>query len=710
MSNTYTYPFSTYFSNGVSINLLETQLTASLPFSSLSINNGQITFNFTTTIIESNLISIFLTHVPSQSPFLLCYINNNYTSANLQQYMSTYGTISINIDTYCILFFDVIPTVSTINTAIKNYVEPPANIPVTLNTNSSQNYINSSIGQIIISKQPMEIIVSVSGNGQYVSLVDAVNSINNIAAIIKLYPGTYYENNPIAIPANCCIIGQGTAGNTIIIGINNTSAVLEVGVLNKITDVTIVGGSIGVQHNGSNISTFSLLENCFIQNSGIAISISGGLGSLILIQISIVGSNSQNAIIINNGSLIGSNIIIEGSPTSFMGTGLILQNNSLTTVNNFSIYYCNLGINIFDGSTIKSTLINIDGCGVGCQISSDTPGTWNSSRLMAGVLNIDNSLTYDLVINNMCTIQLLSVHLDETKINNTTNTIINGNIQNYRNNHNYQVLSGKILAGTEQMNSSLYIGPNVNSNNVIVFIETSGIYTDISTLVRTRADPPQSIVNGQNIYIAYTGKNTYYNICRGFDILVTNTSTSPITPQYWNGTVWVNINYSIYDIKNEMINNNTTILSQSCSVYLDQTYTPIQNTINGIGAYWVCLYNLPNCSINNITYHSNITRYDVNGYCRLFANCRKQRSIYLLSNLVSSINGLITFINPCDMDISTPYTISISANAGMIINSTTFNTTFGQIINYATSNTQIQQFNVNASNVSCISITYYSIS
>ena len=65
------------------------------------------------------------------------------------------------------------------------------------------------------------------------------------------------------------------------------------------TDITFVGGLIGIQHNGSDESTFSIFEDCFVVNSGTAVSISGGLGSLLLVQVSITGLTGQNAIIIN---------------------------------------------------------------------------------------------------------------------------------------------------------------------------------------------------------------------------------------------------------------------------------------------------------------------------------------------------------------------------------------------------------------------------
>ena len=391
-----------------------------------------------------------------------------------------------------------------------------------------------------------------------------------------------------------------------------------------------------------------------------------------------------------------------------MNTGLLVQNGSIATINNFSVYYCDTGINIFDGSIIRSTLLNVFGCGTACQISSDTgtTGSWVLSQFVAGTLNIENSINNDFVVNQASTIQLLSVHLDDTKIINTSNTIINGNIQNYRNNINYQVLSGTVLAGTESINTTMYIGKNINENNIVTLLDTSGTYTDISAFMRVVWDPPQTITSGQNMYIAYTGSNTIYSICRGFDVIMGTTSSATVIPQYWNGTSWVNVNYSIYDITNYIINNNTTILAQSSSVYMDQTYIPTQIEINGITAYWIRLPNMPNCSISNIIYHSNCTVYCPNGCSRFFGNARRIKTFILISSLGQSLNGTLTFINPNDMDVSSPYTICVVANIGMIIQGITCNSTFGQVTSYSTLISQIQTFTINATNITCISIMY----
>ena len=212
----YTYALSLYFSNGLSLDLLNSTISTTTGLTSwlsTSIANGEITFTFSATIVEATLISVLSSHVPNQVPFYLSYQNTgNWTSGNLLSYLVSYNVISLALDIYALIGFNPIPTVSTITTAIANYVEPAAISQVTVLKSASQNYITTNLEDTLTSQNPQEIIVLQIGRGQYTTVSAAVASIGvGSTVIIRVFPGTYVESNPISIPTGCSLKAVGSA-------------------------------------------------------------------------------------------------------------------------------------------------------------------------------------------------------------------------------------------------------------------------------------------------------------------------------------------------------------------------------------------------------------------------------------------------------------------------------------------------------------------
>jgi len=695
MSN-FTYAISTYFANGLSLDQLNLEISSTLSLTSwtgTSVANGQITFNFSSAIVENNLTTVLENHHPVSTPFYLCYQNTGgWTAGNLLNYLSAYNAVSLSLDSYAFIGFNPIPTISAINTAIENYVEPPVITTVQVIKSSANNYLTCSVGDIIKSVNPQEIIVSQLGRGQFNTIAEAVASIAvGTIAVIKVYPGTYVENNPIIIPTGTTIRAEGSAVNTAIVGVVPTSPVFETGAGNFIDSFTIVGGSVGVQHNGSNPYSYSLVQNCIFSNNTTAISVSGGLGSLILSKVSIAFSNTNNSgnvgISISGGSVVIDDVELLGSLTSFAGAGVVITNGGLATIDVLSVYYCINAVQLNNGSTIKSSLLNIEGCVNGCVVIADTT-TSPLSRFLIGTMNIESSISNDLNINANAVLEFLACHIDDNKISNTGGAVINSNIQNYSNNVSYQILSGDTYVGTESIPSSLTIGNKFNLNNMFVYLFDGINYVDESVNFRNPNNSPVSLTN-QTIFICHKTATI-----GGFDLYSTLTTNPSV--YFWNGSSWISLNFSLYGIGVGTI----TQINSATSIYFDTTYTPSQTTINGVLAYWIKVVPV-NCSITSAVLHSNAVNF-TSGQLRRYGTSRIAKTIQVPQIAVDSI---IYFASPIDLDTSSAYTVNVYADSGITLNGQLYASTFASTKIYPNTS-GLQSFTISASNIKSISAVY----
>jgi len=694
----FTYSINTYFTNGLSLNLLNNTIsTTLLSWTGTFISNGKITFTFSSVIIEGNLITILQNHVPNQTPFYLNYQNTgSWTSMNLSSYLLTYNISSIALDTFALLCFNVIPVVTTINQVMTAYVEPPAVTSVQVQMTANQNLLTTSSGDTLFSINPQEIVVSQIGRGHFTTISAAIASVQSgNVVIIHVYPGTYQENNPISLPNGCSIKAVGSAMNTIIIGKNSNVPVFETSISNIIDSLTIIGGSYGVSHNGLSATTFSGIENTIFLNS--TVSVAGS--PFLLSRVNFIFSNTDNsnfiAITVNGGSLIANDVKINSIPTSLGGGGLLVTNGGLASIDVFSVYYCTNAVSIKNNSSIRSTLVTIQNCTNGCSVLPNDVGYGNLiSQYCIGTLTIEGSTAYDLNIEANANLQFLAAQLDDSKIYNPNNIIINSNIQNYRNTVNYQILSGNVFIGTESISTITSIGTNINTNNMLCYLFDGTNYVDESANFRIPADPPVTI-NNQSLFISHKT-----SIINGFDIY-SNLNTNP-TLSYWNGSTWVNLNYSIYDIKNLTFSSQIT---NSASIYFDNTYLPQQVAVNSVTAYWIRV-TLSNCNITNIVLHANCSAFNIIGQNRKYGQTRCNKQIHIPVNI---INGAVNFCLSSDFDISSPYTINVyAATSGITLNGQSFSGTSASVTLYAI-NTTLQTVTLSASNVQCITVLYLSI-
>lgn len=693
MSN-FSYSVLTLFPNGVSLDSLNNSIKSTLSLESLSnttVTNGQITFTFTDEIVENNLIIVLQNHVPDSLPFYLCYQNvGNWTIGNLLTYLADFGATSLNLDNYAFIqFANEIPTKSNIDTAIANYVEPPVITAVNVLKSSNENYITTDIGDILKSVNPQELIVAQNGRGQYSTIYSAIAAIpTNEAYTISVFPGTYVENQLI-LPRFCSLKSEGNAANTIVVAVNPSIPLLKVGESNLVENFTFVGG---IEHDGSVAGAQTLINKCKFGECKIYVH--GGYGDLIMSICGLRNTTDITAVEVNGGSIVFDNVTLTSdTPVNKTNKGIYVYNAGVITANNISVYDYNNAVVMKNAAVFRSTLVNIVGCNNGlCTETPDIEYLETINETVFGTLNIKNSTIYDLNLAGLTKTQYLNSSLDDGKINNPSNSVINANIQNFRNNFGYQIISGNIFAGTEAIPSTLAIGKNTNTNNMFCYFYDEVNYVDESVLLRDPTDPPLTLTN-QSIFLCH---NT--NIIYGFDIYTTLTNNPGI--YYYNGSAWVSLNYSVYDINSGSF---VSTIAGSSSIYFDADYSPQQVNINGKSAFWIKI--VPsNTDITHITLHSNVTTFNNDGKRKSFAKARCKKLVNLPQNI---INSNLYFSMPFDFDYSTKYTISVYADANIMLNNVQYNTTMASASVYG--DLELQQMPISAVNIKNITLSYLSV-
>ena len=230
---------------------------------------------------------------------------------------------------------------------------------------------------------------------------------------------------------------------------------------------------------------------------------------------------------------------------------------------------------------------------------------------------------------------------------------------------------------------------------MLCFLFDGTNYVDESANFRLPAEPPVTITN-QSLYICHQSAIIY-----GFDIYTT-LSTNP-TLTYWNGTAWVTLSTSIYDIVNYGFVSQMPS-SNAASLYFDGTYAPQQVSVNSVTAYWIQV-TLANCTITSTTLHSNVRITDNTGTLRKYGSARVYKQMNLPPSIVS---GQIYFLPTANFDYSTPYSLTVYADSGFTLNGQLFNTTSGSVSLYATSQA-LQSVSLTATNVKSVTVLYLSI-
>jgi len=348
-------------------------------------------------LVESEVILAAQNHIPNTVPFVfqkkMAGTITNIIRACGASSGEEFGEIKY------LWFGETIPEVSGL---LDGYVEPEAPQSIVFQKLQSRNIIFGTTGDLLTSIQPNEIIVS-KNSGQFTSIGAALAYLQTLvdkAVIIRVYPGIYVEAETISLPNYTCLIGEGSAGNTTIVGRLETHA------FNFVKNFHIIGS---LHHDGDDSSSFSLVKDCMIKViDGLGIKVCCGMGSLSVSHISVYAEvQGAVGVKIESGSFIASEMILQLPG----GTGLDFDGGS-GTLDIISIYYTGVAIVCSGSVVIKGTLINIVDSVVGIHFPARGTG---EPKFCVNYLHIDRAQS-DIVADAPCALELYSGHVDPEKI------------------------------------------------------------------------------------------------------------------------------------------------------------------------------------------------------------------------------------------------------------------------------------------------------
>ncbi len=474
-------------------------------------------------LTETEILNICDNHVPTGTYVYAFFPQDMITAAKLLNYlMPNYAITNVQITTEpVLLFFTSKPDMLALRSDLLNYQEPAETTSVFFEKNN--NLIKSDTGDLFYALQPDEVVVSKNA-GTHTTITAAlqyVNTLLNKAVIIRVFPGTYLETETIALPASACLTGEGSAGNTVIVGMH-TGPVITTGDFNVVKNLHIMGGSVGIAHNGANSAAFTLMKDCLIKQptltnsreelQGNAIYVYGGMGSLVLAHVSIYADAlNENAwygpaIHVKNSSLIMSETIIQAQCES----GILLDNVTLS-IDITSIYYCQAALKVKNKSRIKGTLVNVINCYAGLHLAANDT-SFNESdltRISINYLHLDNC-TKDIISAEKAILEIYSGHININKIQEDIPIDLSGIFSNIYDGKLHQIITGEnfikgsLNFGLEKYNHNRYVSElgtvYISDNAKIYHFDTENDIAEIYAYTATNNWNPVKFVKKNDDY------------------------------------------------------------------------------------------------------------------------------------------------------------------------------------------------------------------
>lgn len=518
---------------------------------------------------------------------------------------------------------------------------------------------------VILEQKFNEMTISKDGLSDFTSITEALAAnAGKSNTVLRIFPGTYIEYNPLSIPPGCSLLSVGTPGNVIVMGNDPTKDMFIIYPWAKIYGILINGygasGCRAVYYNGSlGGGAMADIQDCIISNFDIGIEVEYGPDTLLIRSCIITASTStlSKGIYCHNGGLIiANNLMITGSSTNKITQGMhiadALTKVSLTSV---AIYLCTHGLYGENGAAYEISLITLRYCTNAVTIGTVLPAC--ICRLSA--LNIQDSLVYDLnILATTSDINIFSGQLDEAKVYNPNNVNINARYQYVAQNKVVCSITGSIKYGTPEQPTNLSIGEGQYDNLGNKMFSNSNL--ELGTWVNNTS---AALENDNNSFFLFQGTTTD-NCCYigskrpilGTKIYITTAATSPVENsdimwEYWNGTSWVLFNVmQCYSSKPNYtyINYNCLTIASKFHVRFGLTTdTPFATkTLNGETLNWVrmrivnAIASIPVCEYFKL--HCSHTEISGDGYIEHFGNARTVSQFSWKQESGSSANSNIT--------------------------------------------------------------------
>lgn len=519
---------------------------------------------------------------------------------------------------------------------------PPTHCPV-----NAEHEIES-LPPTLIRKRLNKIIIAQTGLGDFITIDDALASINGATNVIfQIYPGTYIVNNPIILPEGTVFEAVGTSGNTIVVASNPNADVIILSKWCKIYGLHITGaygtGSRGIYFNGSTgTGAVASVEQCFISDCDIGMEANGG-PDILYSSTTIIFTRNINInkalYAHNSGFIITSNMLLSGSYTgqnTIFNAAYVMDQGSKISMTTSSIYFCGNALYVDNNGFMEITLMTINYTGTGLVIGSNNTG----SIVRLSSVNVLNSIQYDLsILSTNADISIHSSQLDENKINNPNDVIVNANFQYLNQNKKFMTYTGDIKFGTVSNPTVVSFGEGRYDTSYNIILSNNNLDQETIWIENTDA-----AANDDGITFNLFQKNEPGYCCYigashpilGVKICITTATINPVSMddviwEYWNGNNWIQFNimqlYASSPYYCYTINSCISVADKFQIRFGLTTTTPfVLKTIDDFTAYWIRLRiintipSIPVCEY--IKVHVSQTEINSDGFIEHFGNAR----------------------------------------------------------------------------------------
>lgn len=491
---------------------------------------------------------------------------------------------------------------------IANHSKPEDVIDVRVFKRKNSNTVirTDDIGNeyIFDGSNPNIIKISKDGQYKYTSITQAIadhDGIENMAYII--YPGVYYEPNPLVLPDNCAIKGASSAANTKIIAINPNEKIIVPGKQCMIRDLMLIGAygpnGAGISYDGSGeLGLLSVCNKIMIINCCVGFESYNGPNLLVCTEC--IVAPGITPVQIAYGSYDGGRMVcnvtgLSGSPENMIQTGYLCSGaESTMSGSQWDVSYCNQGVYLDDNAYIATRGAFIRACNTGIYIGPN--GT--KSKLFAASALITHTIGNDMeVLPTDASIFIASGIINEQKILNVNNIPLNLSIQSTTEHTNTQLITGDLHIGAINRKASMYMGEGGKYSHSLVLLNNSnlevGTFNDLTDNNKSENPLPVNLFNTTNVgECFYYGSN--YPIL-GLYIEMTTAGTGPVNAcvmEYWNGNDWVHIPTMMNLAEEPYYNILTPYWQLNSNVDLRfgikyQNNDMSLKTLNGYNKYWV---------------------------------------------------------------------------------------------------------------------------
>lgn len=448
--------------------------------------------------------------------------------------------------------------------------------------------------------------ISKDGGKRFSSIKEAVTEIGMTGVTYQVYPGTYYEDNPINLAPGCTVRGI-SAANIVIVPTNPDKPVFNVAEECVLKKIQIHGGNkdggIGVNYvgppNSLNLSKVTLLDQIIINDCQTALHVENPTAVLYVKNAILKPSvNTKSLVQLVNANVSFSSCSLMGIPGKTpVGLSCTLGRLTFASV---SCYFCKVGLKITN-SRFDNTTCFMGYCGVAI-LADGVMADTNCNGLVIEDCVTDLHITADTG-----KVAIVQGKLDPKKLINEKGVKVNAMYNPINETKQLTLMQGTIQIGQSKQPSKLIIG---GGKYQLPTIYKGG--TAVTNVTGTG-----DVLLGDD-FVIY-----------GFKLDISAGSTD-FTVQADFGSGFTDVHCMILDSNYKKVLPPLSPGKYQVRLGITSSTPWVKTVKQDKELYWLRLNMKENTSIKLIELHNNATEFNKDGYQELFGDSRQIRSLLSL--------------------------------------------------------------------------------